>query len=475
MVKSESAKPVKVPAEPKPRYPTQEVVPRNYCIVWYGDNNHKFYMDPATHVIAGALIRSPAHLAHVLGYGLAYNKRYEQLAKEGRPPYVPKHFRWDGKYLEMTPEKLAEEMREAIKKVEGQYTLWDTTPSEAFQAFTLRGEVLGADVKSKSPKDTGDAYHKGTSVRSVFLRDGCPDLLAMSCGCQDHKWADTKGGKFYDIRECMHIAAMMEAFNSQLGPNPEVKGGERTKNRSRFSPFRFAGNWGERDGTACFRDPHLAALEADVLCARYLGRQGYTEINRKLAALPIVLDSSLQLARASGKARFEILKHSLGESDISRAESSARAYVARQLAVELYRHGYSRTSEVFSLGYPAVRYEKGAGGQWNAVDVVFSPDNQFCVVNTPGTSDALVTPSEPSKPVENPVSMLGREESVVDDATGRRVYANVQMPSCVRLPEGGRDGQICIAHSCMAPLKKHWCGQVASLGERTLKYARLFY
>lgn len=471
----------KIPASPKRLYATMEIVPRNYCFVWYADSDRKggqkFYMDPATHVIASALRTSPAQNERKMSYAQRYNRRYEDLKAAGKAPYI-KLFPWSEELLKMTPEALAKAMREAIGKEEGQYTLWDAEPHDALRNLTIRGEVLSANVKSKSAEDILDAYHKGVSMRKAFLDAyGEFNLEDMICSCQDHKWARTKGGDFQDIRECLHIAAMADEFNERLygGESPKspmtAKSEdivERGKKRGAFSPFRFARNWRYEGSELVSRDKNLAALEMDVLVARYIYDIGYAGINRHLMLLPVFEFPQLTVsALRSGRGRFEILKQELAERGISAEEARARHYAALHFRNELFRRGYERTGDVFDLGFPAIRYEKGA----SIVDAIFSPEYQFCIRREMRDAEPKMTEKAPVE--ESPLRLLGRTTATLDDASRIVTNTTVDMLSRIHLPEG-----VVQMNPISRFFKGKWRSDVKKMfgdSEAKLKYAGLYY
>lgn len=407
-----------------------EIVPRDYGLVLRRDDD-KFYFFPANHALAGALRNRPEVVSSRLGYW----QRYKSGA-QAYPPKFPIPLRKRGLLDPQTD--VYDEFREAVKAVEGTYTLVDAEPGEVFADISVKGDVLSGHVKSKSQRDSTKPRDYKVTVRNAFLDGhGEPDVFVLDCKCPDHAYSIERGGRDVNHVACIHIAALMDEFYSRYHNEdvPRRAVDFRSRKRSPFQPFSFADNWVYRDGRWEFKHADLAALEMDVWIAYYIGHNGRFGINRRLLEIPDAYSPTMLEAVRRGDARYEVVKQER-KADKDKARASALEFLHRQIDRTLKHAGFRPDGLCLELGRPAYRYSDGS----SVVNVGVDSQSLLWYAARRNFSQN-VEPFAREQAEQTPYSQLfrfqSREDGARDDCTRRRSEVMYGIPPALELPIRG--------------------------------------
>jgi len=459
--------------------PDIEIEPLGYTpralALLYQTGDSFIYMSPMRDILGGMLARSPA----VIGNRLRSTQNYRNwLRKEGSRSYNPL-FIWDDAML--SEPDIAGAVREAVKKSEGAYTLYDAYPNKAVRKLKAKGPVLDAEVKAKSrPGHVIPAYHIVNLTSPYLSEKGEMQLTSLTCSCPDHV-IDSEKRSSKAIMRCMHVAAMHQEFAGRFKYPSEdrplsIKG--EPAGKAVFLPFTFTYNF-EPDEEGCFgpKNKHLAALEYDAIIAYYLrGGDDDTQfgIDRRLYRIMAIYSDALKNAIKEGEIRREVVGQRPENSDRPHSELRAEGYVFKQVARRLRDNGYQPEGRCLEFGSRvALRYEKGNG---NAVNVVAGGDGPMFLVVRRAVGRATMPEGAYHGP-SNPARILGTNLISYDDRTMQDTFTRIEMPSAMRLPETGKKH---IPINVPDVLRAKWRKAVQEGSARgsvtaNLKYTRLNY
>lgn len=456
-------------------------IPRDYayCVV-DRDRRAKFYFSPVVHAVSEALVTSPARMATRMRRGQYWQRQYHEQGRSLRFP-------WTKKYLEMPAEDLPGAVREAVRKREGVYKLWDLTPGKAIHEVTIRGQEISARVESKSRYSPANPRIHTPHFRNLFLdHDRDPNIMEMGCNCPHSDWGEAKGGRYITRIECLHIAAMLDwAWLDQYSPSdlrPRVTMRGKSYVTGMFNPFNFADNWHFNGEIYQAKNPELASLQMDMLMAHMAGKNSeerkYLSINRKALTIPWLPSPALQKMMEEGDVAREVISH--GKRTVGRDEAvdvDQLAGLFTDMSKALYRHGYEFDGRCLEFGEMAYHFENPNG---NVVNLAFPEDDApFCVVRTNPSN--IVRPFEKPKNGD-PFLILGKNrfrggrEFRYHDRGMRYTETRIEAPTALRIPETGfKPIPFQVPRKMKGKIKRKIKETFGDRSESREKYARVHY
>jgi hypothetical protein len=475
---------------------TMEVIPRDLCLCW-ASGDRKFYLSPFAHIMGHQLRISPEVTRKSLEATQKYNRQFSEAAGRGEPPYE-KLFPWPEELpLDMEPGALFDAYRELVRKKEGAYTLVDATPGEAFAKITLNGNVLSAEVKSKSVPEGKTPRIYDTMIKGIFLdRYGNPDLISMECNCGSSKHArGEKGGRKNIYVDCLQIAGQMDEFAERVwNPNPR-KTSMRVKDRNHmkrmlergiFSPFSFAANWyfDRRSGTYRAKNRDLAALEWDALLTYFTQENGndqYFGINRRLFMLDDVYPLQTKKWIGSGAIRREIIRQKgsvvqAADANEKRIMLEEKGIFEKMLAA-LNDKGFRQNGYFLEMGQETAWCLEDRN---KILGLLQTPEGVFCTERDKRSMGPIDPTLTDTKIKEGPYVSFGwfGEHDRYCDLLMRNTQFDIQLPSALRLERGGSP----VAHFDISEeVKQKWRHGLSEANKtkkadtlkRRLKYAGL--
>lgn len=417
-----------------------EELPRDYVFCLEREGT-KFYFSPMAHIIGKLYSSSPGELN-------AYIKKGRECQDDYREEGTPIRFPWPDDLIDSgVPEEI---MREAVKSVEGVYSLWDLKPDEKILEIKLKGNVLDGKVRSKSAKRQTSATVYEPSFRNLFLGyHGDVNVVEMECGCENAKRAKEKGGEIVSRLECSHVATLLDtAWDNRYSTDSRIT--MKTKGSIPkthvFNPFAFANSWSYNGRIYVSKDREFASLQVDMAVAKYVKGETHFEIDKKALNIPWIRSPTLTKMIDDGKVTKEVFTH--GKRRVkSRAHADRVLGVYEQMQKRLYGNGYRFRGRCMEFGDLALHFENPNG---NSVNVVVKDDDMYYVIR--GQSFGRKDPDFKQES-ENPLSTLGKKTRGYDDRTMQTTSMSVQLPSAFRLPENGmRPEALKVPHE----LKRKW-------------------